>query len=37
VVCGRLEADEILVITAYEPDPVEWESDGKNAQEKVIL
>ena len=29
VVCGRLDADELLLITAYEPDPVEWESDGK--------
>jgi len=24
-VCGRLEEDEILIITAYEPDPNEWE------------
>ena len=29
VVCGRLEEDEILIITAYEPDPKEWESDWK--------
>lgn len=27
VVCGRLDADEILIITAYEPDPDEWEAD----------
>jgi hypothetical protein len=27
VFCGRLDAEEILIITAYEPDPVEWE-DG---------
>ncbi len=27
VACGRLEADEILMITAYQPDPDEWESD----------
>jgi hypothetical protein len=27
VVCGRLEEDEILIITAYVPDPKEWESD----------
>lgn len=26
-VCGWLEADEILIITAYQPDPDEWESD----------
>lgn len=29
VVCGRLEKDEILIITAYEPDPNEWEEDWK--------
>jgi hypothetical protein len=29
VVCGRLDADEILVITAYEPDVAEWENDWK--------
>ena len=27
VVCGRLEEEQILIITAYEPDPTEWESD----------
>jgi hypothetical protein len=37
VVCGRLDADEILIITAYEPDSVEWESDGKTRKSKVIL
>ena len=26
VVCGRLEEEQILIITAYEPDPAEWES-----------
>jgi hypothetical protein len=25
VLCGRLDAEEILIITAYEPDPTEWE------------
>ncbi|MBC8458081.1 MAG: DUF4258 domain-containing protein [Deltaproteobacteria bacterium] len=29
VICGRLEEDEILIITAYEPDPEEWEGDWK--------
>lgn len=29
VVCGRLDAEEVLVITAYEPDPLEWEDDWK--------
>jgi hypothetical protein len=27
VVCGRLEEERILIITAYEPDAAEWESD----------
>jgi len=27
VICARLEEDEILIITAYEPDPKEWEKD----------
>jgi len=26
-VCGRVGSDEILIITAYQPDPDEWESD----------
>ena len=26
VLCGRLDAEEILIITAYEPDPGEWET-----------
>ena len=29
IVCGRLEDEEILIITAYEPDSIEWESDLK--------
>ena len=29
VVCGRLKGDEILIITAYEPDSKEWEADWK--------
>ena len=29
VLCGRLNAEELLIITAYEPDPVEWEDDWK--------
>ena len=29
IVCGRLEDDEILIITAYEPDAEEWEEDWK--------
>ncbi len=29
VICGRLEEDEILIVTAYEPDPEEWEADWK--------
>lgn len=29
VLCGRLDAEEILIITAYEPDPTEWEADWR--------
>ena len=29
IVCGRLEENEILIITAYEPDTNEWEIDWK--------
>jgi hypothetical protein len=29
VVCGRLEEEQILIITAYQPDPAEWESDWR--------
>jgi hypothetical protein len=29
ILCGRLEEDEVLIITAYEPDPKEWETDWK--------
>jgi hypothetical protein len=29
VVCGRLEEKQILIVTAYEPDPAEWESDWR--------
>ena len=27
ILFARLEAEEILVVTAYEPDPEEWEDD----------
>ncbi|PIV23734.1 MAG: hypothetical protein COZ69_09845 [Deltaproteobacteria bacterium CG_4_8_14_3_um_filter_45_9] len=29
ILCGRLEEDEVLIITAYEPDLREWETDWK--------
>jgi hypothetical protein len=29
ILCGKLEEDEILIITAYEPDPEEWEADWR--------
>lgn len=28
----RLEAEEILVVTAYEPDPEEWENDWQTSK-----
>ena len=34
VLCGRLDAEEILVITAYEPDQGEWENDGRTRKKK---
>lgn len=34
VLCGRLDAQEILIITAYEPDPMEWEDDWKTRKRK---
>ena len=29
VLCGKLEENEMLIITAYEPDPKDWESDWR--------
>ncbi len=29
VLCGNLAEDELLIITAYEPNPDEWETDLK--------
>jgi hypothetical protein len=29
VLCGRLDAEELLIITAYEPDPTEWQDDWR--------
>lgn len=34
IVCGRLEAKEVLIITAYEPDTIEWESNWKTRKRK---
>ncbi len=35
IVCGRIENDEILIITAYEPDAEEWEADWKTRKKGV--
>lgn len=35
VVCGRLDSEDILVITAYEPDADEWESDQRTRKRKI--
>ena len=35
IVCGRLEEEEILIITAYEPDYEEWEEDWKTRKMEV--
>jgi hypothetical protein len=34
IVCGRLEGPELLIITAYEPDLTEWESDWKTRKKE---
>ncbi len=34
VLCGRLDAEEILIITAYQPDPAEWEDDWKTRKKR---
>lgn len=34
IVCGNLDEDEILIITAYEPDPGEWKSDWKTRKKE---
>lgn len=35
VVCGKLKEEEILIITAYEPDIKEWEGDWKARRKEV--
>jgi len=34
VLCGCLDAEEILIITAYEPGPAEWEDDWKTRKKR---
>jgi hypothetical protein len=35
VVCGNLEDDELLIITAYEPDLTQWEPDYKTRKKEA--
>ena len=35
ILFGRLEMESILVITAYEPDPAEWEPDWATRKRRV--
>lgn len=35
VLCGKLEKDAILIITAYEPDPGEWEDDCRTRKGEI--
>ncbi len=35
VLCGKIEDNEILIITAYEPDPYEWEEDWMRRKREV--
>ena len=32
---GNLDENEILIITAYEPDPEEWEADWQTRKGEV--
>ena len=34
VLCGRLDAEEILIMTAYEPDSEEWENDWRTRKKR---
>ena len=34
VLCGKLEEEEILIITAYEPSSEEWENDWKTRKRR---
>ncbi len=35
VLCGNLEEDDVLIITAYEPNPDEWEADLKTRKRET--
>ena len=35
VVCGCLAAEEILIVTGYEPDTEEWENDWQTRKKKL--
>ncbi len=35
VVCGNLTGDEMLIITAYQPTPDEWEADWKTRKKRL--
>lgn len=35
VLCGRLGEEEILIITAYEPNPDEWELDWETRKKDI--
>lgn len=35
VVCGRLDSEDILIVTAYAPDPEEWENDWRTRKARV--
>ena len=34
IVFGNLEEEELLIVTAYEPDPEEWEKDWKTRRQR---
>ena len=35
IVCGDFQKDTLLIITAYEPNPTEWEADWKTRKKGI--
>lgn len=35
VVCGEFQNDALFIITAYEPNPTEWEADWKTRKKGI--
>jgi len=35
ILCGKIDDNDILIITAYEPNPNEWEADWMRRKREV--